>query len=253
MRAALGVALLALGTLVGAGSALADEEDMCAVGDQLAQADFALPQVAAAIQQKHLDIAVVGSGSSSLGGPGGANKAYPARLEAALSQALPDVAVKVVTYIKPRQTSEEMIKQFDQIVSDAKPALIVWQTGTVEAIEGIDADEFRTALDEGVEALRAKHVDIVFMNMQYSPRTEPVIAIDTYADVMRFVALQHEVLLFDRFAIMRHWSEVGTFDLFAATKKTDTAEHVHECIGSLLGRLILQAERMTETSGKEVR
>ena len=231
--------------------ARADEEDSCAVGDQIVQADFPLPRVAAALQRKHLDIAVVGSGSSTLGAPSGPSKAYPARLQATLSQAFPDAAVEVMTYIKSRETAADMVKGLDQIIDDAKPDLVVWQTGTVEAIEGIDADDFRSALDGGVEALRAKHVDIVFVNMQYSPRTEPVVAIDNYADVMRFVALQHEILLFDRFAVMRHWSETGTFDLFAATKKADTAERVHDCLGRLLGRLIVEAEQITETTGKD--
>jgi hypothetical protein len=68
---------------------------------------------------------------------------------------------------------------------------------------------------------------------------------------LRFVALQHEVLLFDRLAVMRHWSEMGTFDLFADTKKTDTAERVHECIGRQLGHLVVEAEKMAETAGKD--
>jgi hypothetical protein len=242
-----------LSTLPCSGPVRADDEDTCSAGDQFAQADFALPHVAGAIRQKQLDIAVVGSGSSTLGGPGGSSKAYPARLEAALSQAFPEIVVKVLTYIKSRQTASDMVKLFDQVVADAKPALVVWQTGTVDAIQGVDVDDFRNVLEEGVEALRAKSVDVVFMNMQYSPRTEPVIAINNYSDAMRFVALQHEVLLFDRFAIMRHWSEVGTFDLFAATKKIDTAERVHDCLGRLLSRLIIEAEKMTETPGKEVR
>jgi len=79
------------------------------------------------------------------------------------------------------------------------------------------------------------------MNMQYSPRTESIISVAPYADVMRIVALQHEVLLFDRFAIMKHWSELGTFDLNEITKKIDTAGRVHDCIGQLLGRLIIEA------------
>jgi hypothetical protein len=44
---------------------------------------------------------------------------------------------------------------------------------------------------------------------------------------------------------------MGTFDLFAATKKTDTAEHVHDCLGQLLGDLIVDAAKMTETAGKD--
>ena len=240
-----------LSTLLGVGGAFAGDDGACAVAQSLVHADYALPQVASAIQEQHLEIAVVGTGSSTLGGIDGQAKAYPARLEAALVQKLPGVAVKILTYVKPRQTAADMVGEFDRILADAKPALIVWQTGTADAMRGVDPDEFKTALEEGVETLRAKHADILFVNMQYSPRTESVIAAGNYADVMRFVALQHEVLLFDRFAIMRHWSEMGTFDLFTATKKTDTAERVHDCLGRLLGDLIVDAAKMTETAGKD--
>jgi hypothetical protein len=61
-----------------------------------------------------------------------------------------------------------------------------------------------------------------------------------YAEAMRFVALQHEVSLFDRFSIMRHWGELGVFDRNEATKKFDTAAQVHNCIGGLLAGLILE-------------
>jgi hypothetical protein len=61
---------------------------------------------------------------------------------------------------------------------------------------------------------------------------------------MRFVALQHEVPLFDRFSIMRHWGELGVFDLNEATKKIDTAARVHNCIGALLANLIVEAANL---------
>jgi hypothetical protein len=234
-----------LSTVLGAGLARAADDSDCAVAQSLVHADFALPQVASAIQEQHLDIAVVGTGSSTLGGGAGAGKAFPARLQAVLGEKLPNVAVKVLTYIKPRQTAADMVKDFDHILAEPKPALVIWQTGTSDAIRGVNPDEFSAALTEGVETLRAKNSDILFMNMQYSPRTESVIAVDNYAEAMRFVAVQHEILLFDRFAIMRHWSEMGTFDLFAATKKTDTAEHVHDCIGRLLADLIVEAANMS--------
>ena len=58
------------------------------------------------------------------------------------------------------------------------------------------------------------------------------------------------ILLFDRFAVMKQWNELGIFDLYAATKKTDIAERVHGCIGRLLGDLIVQAAAMATTAGK---
>jgi hypothetical protein len=239
----------AISIVLGAGAALAADDDPCAVAQNLVHADFPLPEVASALRAHHLDVVVIGTASSSLGG---ASKAYPARLETALVQKFPDVAVKVSSYVNPRQTAADMVKTFEQILADTKPALVIWQTGTADAIRGVDPEEFSTALVEGVEMLHAKHSDILFINMQYSPRTESVISVDSYADVMRFVALQHEILLFDRFAIMRHWNEMGTFDLSAPTKNTETAERVHDCIGRLLADLINEASGLTEAVGKDV-
>src|SRR5262249_1976915 len=113
--------------------------------------------------------------------------------------------------------------------------------GHLRRDKGVDPEDFRSALEHGVEMLHADGADVVFMNMQYSPRTDAMISINAYADTMRWVALQHEVPLFDRFALMKHWAELGTFDLYDARKNTDTAERVHDCIGRLLAALIAGA------------
>jgi hypothetical protein len=231
----------------------AAEDSACSVAANLVHADFPLPRVAAAIDKKRLTIAVVGSASSIVAGPAGMNAAYPIRLERTLTSRLPGVAVKVVSYAKPRQTAAEMEKEFDGVLIDDKPSLVVWQTGTVDAIRGIDPEEFRSTLDEGVDTLQGGGSDVVFMNMQYSPRTESMIAANNYADVMRWVALQREVPLFDRLAVMRQWYELGTFDLHAATKNTDMAEQVHACIGQLLADLVIDAAKMTGTQSGAIR
>lgn len=236
----LSIALIA--AMFGGGPALA-EDNACDVAAPLVSADFALQHVAAAIGDHHLDIVVVGSASSTLAGPGELKEAFPARLEAALTAQLPGVAVKVSTYAKPRQTAADMEQQFDGILKADKPALVIWQTGTVDAMRHADTDEFGAALDNGISTIQAAPSDVILMNMQYSPRTESMIAVAPYADVMRIVALQHEIPLFDRFAIMKHWSELGTFDLNEITKKIDTAGRVHDCIGRLLARLIVEAAK----------
>ena len=92
---------------------------------------------------------MVGSASSELNGPAGTNIAYPTRLEAALGSLLPGVAVKVSTFARPRETAAEMENKLARIVAEAKPALVVWQTGTADAIRGVDPDDFRVALDDG--------------------------------------------------------------------------------------------------------
>ena len=79
------------------------------------------------------------------------------------------------------------------------------------------------------------------MNMQYSPRTETMLNVSTYAEVMRWVAEQRDILLFDRLAIMHYWSDEGIFDLYAPTNGYAMAHQVHECIGRALATQIISA------------
>ena len=82
------------------------------------------------------------------------------------------------------------------------------------------------------------------MNMQYSPRTESMLSVAPFADVMRWVAEQRGVVLFDRLAIMHYWSDEGTFDLYAATTGYAMARRVHECIGRALASQIINAAHL---------
>jgi hypothetical protein len=238
--------LAACVAFAGAGHALAQGDDpACGVAASLISADFRLPNVAAAINKKLLTIAVVGSASSTLPD---AKKAYPARLEEALASKLPGVEIKIVSHIKARETAREALPQMRKLIAAEKPSLVVWQAGTAEALKGADTDIFGGVLRDGIDAALDAKSDVVLMNPQYSPRTEMMISISPYADAMRIIALQHEILLFDRLAIMRRWGELGTFDLNEVTKKMDTANRVHDCIGHLLGDLILEASRLPASS-----
>jgi GDSL-like Lipase/Acylhydrolase family len=232
-------------------AAIAAENPDCAVASHLVSADYPLPRVAAAVHQAHqLDILVVGAGSSTLMGPGGTDLAYPARLQAILAKRLPDVKIRVATNVKPRRSAAEMEELFEKILMEEKPKVVIWQSGTVDAITGVDPEEYKTTLDDGVEALRDGGADVVLMNMQYSPRTESMIAIHAYVDMMRLVSQQRQVPLLDRFAIMKHWSEAGTFDLNAATKKVEMAARIHDCIAQLLADLLRDGAKLSREQAK---
>jgi hypothetical protein len=144
-----------------------------------------------------------------------------------------------------------MVKGLEQALHAAKPSVLVWQTGTNDAVAGVDPDAFNTALERGISLAQARGADVVLMNMQYSPRTESMIALGAYADVMRSVAVHREIPLFDRFSLMKTWSELGIFALRASANKLDTAQRVHDCIGRLLADLIVEAvSQAGEGAGK---
>ena len=249
IAAALAALCAALGALPGA--AFAAEREACEVPGYLLFGNNELKHVSEAVQKdKRLTVAVVGTGSSLLAGPDGPRSAYPARLEAALKRRLPSVDVKVVSLARSRMTAEDLARGMEKVLADEKPDLVIWQTGTLDAIRRIDPDAFRAALEEGVETLHKGGADVILMNMQYSPRTDIMIALGPYADNMRVVAQQHEIPLFDRLAIMRHWSDTGAFDLYAAGKDNVLAHRVHDCIGRSIASMIIDAAHLRSVDSK---
>jgi len=238
--------LLAL-LMLGAAPARADHPAECRVAENFVEPNFRLPKVTRALAAKRLTVLVMGAGSSQLPGPNGTANAYPARFQKALAQLLPGIEIKVTTDVKSKRTATEMVTALPAALSTTKPALLVWQTGTVDAMLGVDPDQFSQALDKGISTAHSAGADVVLISAQYSPRTESMIALGTYVEDMRWVALQQEVPLFDRFSIMKLWDELGTFNLYSATNKLDIAERVHDCIGRLLADQVIAAAKPEET------
>jgi hypothetical protein len=242
----------AIGAMVLCGAtARGEDADTCAVPGYLLFGDSSLDRAHTEVHKDNaLRIVVLGGTSSTLPGSDGARFAYPARLEAALTSRLPEIKVTVTALTKPRQTAKEMVNSIDQLLLDRKPSLVVWQTGTFDAVQGTDPEEFRSSVADGVEKLQAGGADVVLVNMQYSPRTESIVAIGAYADGMRWVSREHEVPVFDRLAIMRHWYDQGQFNLYKATKDLQIAKSVHDCLGRALAATIIDAARLQDREGK---
>jgi hypothetical protein len=220
-----------------------DTPQSCEVPDYLLSSESALPKVADAVKNGHpLDILVIGSRSSTLNTSEG--MAYPGRLQAMLREKLPSVPVNVSVELQTKKTAEEVAAGMVKLMEGKKPTLVIWQTGTVDAVRSVDPDDFRTAVDEGVAALQNAGADVILMNLQYSPRTETMISAPPYLDNMRVVAQQHDVPLFDRFAIMRQWNDSGDFDLFSAFHGIELAKRVHDCLGRALSKFVIDAAHL---------
>lgn len=243
----LGLAMLA-GLLTAAPARAEDAPESCEVPDYLLTSESSLPKVADAVKSgRPLDILVVGSRSSTINAPANSLEvsAYPGRLQVALKEKMPSIAVNVSVEIQAKKTAEEVAPGLAKLMEGKKPTLVIWQTGTVDAVRSVDPDDFRTAVDEGVVALQEAGADVILVNPQYSPRTETMISVPPYLDNMRVVAQQHDVPLFDRFAIMRHWAESGEFDLFSTFHGVELAKRVHNCLGRALSQFVIGAAHLS--------
>src|ERR1700737_4152831 len=150
--AILGLTLLA-GLLTAAPARVEDASQSCEVPAYLLTSESALPKVADAVKSGHpLDILVVGSRSSTINTSDGT--AYPGRLQALLKEKLPKVPVSVSVELQIKKTAEEVAPGLVKLVEAKKPTLVIWQTGTYDAIRSIDPDDFRSAAAQGVARLK---------------------------------------------------------------------------------------------------
>lgn len=241
--AVLGVTLLTVVLFAATAARAEDTSQACEVSASLLASDSPLPKVAQAVKNAHsLGILVTGSRSSTI--PTAEASAFPARLQAYLKARLPSVTINVSVELQIKKTAAEVVAGFVKLLEDKKPTLVIWQTGTVDAMRSIDPDDFRAAVDEGVATLRKAGTDVILMNLQYSPRTESVISTTPYLDNIRVVAQQYDVPLFDRFAIMQQWSDSGDFDFFSASPGLDLVKRVHDCLGRALSKFVIDTAHL---------
>lgn len=249
MKAKVLLSLILLCGSLAAPSARADDAvpaapAACELPPYLLATDSQLHRVAETVKSgKPLEILVIGSRSTTI--PSSEDSSYPARMQAILKEKLPpSETVHVSVEIQSKKTAEEAAGTFVKLMEAKTPTLVIWQTGTVDAIRSIDPDEFRSAVTEGVAALQNAGADVVLMNLQYSPRTETMISAPPYLDNMRVVAQEHDIPLFDRFAMMRQWNDQGQFDLFSPSRGPELAKQVHDCIGRALAQFVIDAAHL---------
>jgi acyl-CoA thioesterase I len=170
----------------------------------------------------------------------------------ALTSRFPAARVTVDNRAVARQTAQEMAARLDREVIPLKPTLVIWETGTTDAVQGTDLDEFRQAVQAGIDRLRASGVEVVLMDAQFSRQTHAVINFDRYETVLREVTDANEVPLFRRHDIMRHWAENGLFDFITVDhdKLPLVASRLYDCIGRAVADFITRgAQPETSTPG----
>ena len=210
------------------------QEQTCTVPASFYDTEPTLPKTVAAIASGQAVLIVTIGGASTLGQAAGSpDLAWPARLAVALTNRFPAARVTVYNRAVARQTTQEMAARLDHEVIALKPTLVIWETGTTDAVRGTELDEFRQTIQAGIDRLRASGVEVVFMDMQFSRHTHAVINFDRYESVLREVTDANDVPLFRRHDIMHHWAESGLLDLMTEDHKklNLVASRLYDCIG----------------------
>ena len=110
--------------------------EICSVPKSLLPSNPSLRHTRAAwVGGKPLVIVAVGSGSTAGSGSGGEVAAYPHYLEEALADRFPGREIRIVNQGHAGEAATTMASRFTSEVLPEKPNLVIWQTGTVDAVQ----------------------------------------------------------------------------------------------------------------------
>ena len=118
--------------------------------------------------------------------------------------------------------------------------MVLWQTGTVDAMRGIPPDELRKTLEAGIANVRAKGADLILIDAQYAKPMDAKVNEAPYLRVLREVADAPGVLLFRRYDLMRSWAADGRNNLENVRKadREQAVDALHACIADVLVRFV---------------
>jgi acyl-CoA thioesterase I len=222
----------------------------CDAPDDLVTTDTSLPRFAAAVAAGGpVDVLAVGSattvGSNSVGGEQthvtSQNNAFPGQMVQVLHAALPRVEFHLTVRGGRGMTAEDMLPLLQEALKAQRYPLVIWQTGTVEAVRGLRPDGLLDILHDGAQQVREAGGDLVLIDPQFSRFLRANTDLDPYEGVMQQVATMPGVALFHRFELMRIWANDGRIDL-ERTQKADrdkALDDLNRCLGRALARFVL--------------
>jgi hypothetical protein len=212
-----------------------------------------LPHLAGALKPGgSLDILAVGGGPAGrLPGPVGVppnSGGFASQIAHALQAAVPGLQVTITLQGGSFRGAAAQLDIIRAALKAHRYQMVLWQTGTVEAVNDEPADDFYQALSDGVQAAAEHGADMVLVEPQYSRFLEANANVSPYLSVMQAVSALPGTLLFHRYALMHDWVDAGLIDLEAvpAADRPATAARLRACLGAELARALL-----TEATGSQ--
>jgi len=220
----------------------------CTVPQEMTQFTVGLPHTAGALGSGKA-LAIVAIGSSSTRGVGASNPAhtYPALLNEDLRRRWPQLAVTVINKGVSGEIASQMLTRFEGDVLPYHPQLVIWQTGTNQALRTGDIGGYIDTIREGISRLKATRADIVLMDPQFAPR---VLARPTHpfiVDSISAAAHDMNVAVFRRFAVMRHLVSSGQYKMEAIIPRDGL--HMNDVSYSCIAQLLADSVATAAVSG----
>lgn len=221
-------------------------ETPCAIPEGLALHDIALPAARQAVAEDHRLVVLTFGGVKPAGAEGETKGAtYPARLEAALSAALPGIEVEVSNEAPPGKTSVDVPPVLPGLIAKHQARLVIWGPGGRDMMARVKPDAFLEAVNDGIDAVREAGADLILLDTTFVPSPARMAAIEAYRARLLSAAGENHVPVLRRHDLMRRWSEDGTLNLAARdpAERELVVRRLFSCVAQGLAAPIAAAVR----------
>lgn len=214
--------------------------EACAAPVEFIMPGKSFPLLARAIRHEvPLEFLAVGS-ATTVGQDGGGGRAFPHWMIEGLRAALPGHEIHLTIRGARGLTATQMLTLIEQELKDKRFALVLWQTGAVEAAHGASVEELRATIDAGIVAVRGAGSELVLIDPQYSRFLSAKVNLMPYIDALKDAADVPDVALFRRNDLMKFWVDDGRVDLERVKKADQEAavDALHSCLGAVLAHFV---------------
>jgi acyl-CoA thioesterase-1 len=197
-----------------------------------------LPHTKAKLQWgKNVTIVALGSSSTTGFGSFGLGGAFPDVMKQELLRLRPTAKIALINSGRIMDDLEDNIARIDDDVLRHKPDLVIWQLGTNDAVWRGIADNAEEILGNAVKRLKGADVDVILMDLQYTPFVLVTGRYTRMEKIIADVAHQQKVGQFPRFLLMERAIAGGVTGLVSWDGLHNSAEG-YRCIGIALGQMI---------------
>jgi acyl-CoA thioesterase I len=212
-----------------------------------------LPHVASVLAG-HAPLRIIAFGSSSTEGIGASSRAasYPSRLEADLRAALPRETVSVINHGVGGDDVDDMMRRLAPDVVEARPDLVIWQTGSNDPLRHVPLGRFVDETRAGIATMRRAGIDVVLMEPQYCAMLNGTSDAAAFRQAVRELGAELHVPVIRRFSLMQRWLATGqlTAAQLLAPDGLHMADRGYAALAEDVAREILTAAGSPTAPGK---
>jgi lysophospholipase L1-like esterase len=205
-----------------------------------------LPHVARRVAMAE-SLRVVAFGSSSTEGIGATSKqfCYPSQLQAILSAKLRAPVVVINRGVGGEDVDDMMLRL--SAVIDENPDLVIWQTGSNDALRAVAVEHFIADTREGILRMRSAGIDVMLMEPQLSERLRQTEHPDAFRAAVRALGQEMGVPVIRRYDMMQQWLASGqlTYQQMMSGDRLHMTDGGYQRLAQAVADIIISDAAMT--------